>query len=214
MSLFRKRTSDAAVSRLNLKTVCPAVPHWVPGGLGSFPMGRVCGARSLLHVWTTGLQLCNGLSEIGDDFCLLLVWRNHFVNSIVLLDGCIHQVVQLCSHFFCLDNFLCSCLIGKGQVAGGHAVDVAHIRKCGHPMILPVNPCMVKEGMMFPLLPWEHHFPTVESMFGASHHHHFLGDGHTCVLCKKLALLLLVRVDGKWKVRIDFLLVTLSSRSG
>ncbi len=58
---------------------------------------------------------------------------------------------------------------------------------------------------MFPLLPCKHHVPTVESMLGDGHHHHFLGDGHTCVLCKSLALLLLAHVNGKWKVRIDSL---------
>ncbi len=43
-------------------------------------------------------------------------------------------------------------------------------------------------------------------MLGSGHHHHFLGDGHACVLCKSLALLLLARVDGKWKLKIDSLL--------
>jgi hypothetical protein len=71
--------------------------------------------------------------------------------------------------------------------------------------LLPVVPSMVKEGRTFPSLPCDHHVPTVESMFGAGCHHHFLGDGHTCVQCKSLALLLLARVDGKWKVRIDSL---------
>jgi hypothetical protein len=33
----------------------------------------------------------------------------------------------------------------------------------------------------------------------------YLADGHTCILCKSLALLLLARVDGKWKVRINSL---------
>ncbi len=95
--------------------------------------------------------------------------------------------------------------IGKGQVAGGHVVDVAHFCKCSHPMILPVVPHMVKEGTTFPLSPCECHVPKVESMLGSSCYHHFLGDGHTCVLCKSLALLLLACVDGKWKVGIDSL---------
>ena len=114
MPLSRKRTSDAAVSHLNPKTVHPAVPHWVPGGLGGSPMGRICLPQSLLHGWTAGLQLCNCLSEIGNDFYLLLVCHDQLVNRIVLLDGCVRQVVQQCSHFLHLDNFLCGCLIGKG----------------------------------------------------------------------------------------------------
>jgi hypothetical protein len=61
---------------------------------------------------------------------------------------------------------------------------------------------------MFPLLPCNPHVPIVESMLGFGRHHLFPGDGHTCVLCKSLALLLLVRVDGKWKVRIDSLVET------
>jgi hypothetical protein len=72
-------------------------------------------------------------------------------------------------------------------------------------MILPVVPHMVKEGTKVLLLPCKHHVSTVESMLGFGHHHHFLGDGHTCVLCKNLALLLLARLDGKWKVGIDSL---------
>jgi hypothetical protein len=64
-------------------------------------------------------------------------------------------------------------------------------------MILPVVPHMVKEGTTFPLSPCKNHVPTVESMFGAGRHHHFLGDGHTYVLCESLALLLLARVNGE-----------------
>ncbi len=81
-------------------------------------------------------------------------------------------------------------------------VDVTHFRKCSCPVILPVIPHMVNEGMAFPLLPCKCHVPTVESMLGAGRHHHFL---HTCILCKSLALLLLAHVDGKWKVGIDSL---------
>ncbi len=79
-------------------------------------------------------------------------------------------------------------------------ISVAHFRKCSHPMILPVVPCMVKEGMAFPLLSCKHHVPTVKSMLGSGCYHHFLRNGYTCVLCKSVALLLLVRVEGKWKV--------------
>ncbi len=68
-------------------------------------------------------------------------------------------------------------------------VDVVHFHKCSHPVILPVVPRMVKEGMTFPLSPCECHIPTVESMLGSSRHHHFLGDGHAYALCKSLALL-------------------------
>ncbi len=84
-------------------------------------------------------------------------------------------------------------------------VDVAHFCKCGRPMILPVVQRMVKEGTVFPFLPCKRHVPTAESMLGSGCHHHFLGDGHTCVLCKSLALLLLAHVDGKWKVGINSL---------
>jgi hypothetical protein len=42
-------------------------------------------------------------------------------------------------------------------------------------------------------------------MLGACCHHHFVGDGHTCILCKNLALLLLAHVDGECKVRINSL---------
>ncbi len=68
MSLSRKRTSGAAVSHLNPITVHPEVPRWVPGGLGGSPMGRVCTPQSLLCGRTAGLQLCNGLGEIGNEF--------------------------------------------------------------------------------------------------------------------------------------------------
>jgi hypothetical protein len=64
---------------------------------------------------------------------------------------------------------------------------------------------MVKEGMAFPFLPCKRHVPTAKNMLGSGPHHHFLEDGHTCVLCKILALLLLACVDGEWKVGIDSL---------
>jgi hypothetical protein len=64
---------------------------------------------------------------------------------------------------------------------------------------------MVKEGMAFPISPCKHHVPTVECMLGSGRHHHFLEDGHACILCKSLALLLLAPVDGKWRVGINSL---------
>ncbi len=109
MSLFRKRTSGTAVSYHNPKTVHPAVPRWVPGGLGGFPMGRLCAAQSLLRGWTASLQLCNGLSEIGNDFCLLLICHDQLVNCIVLLDGCICQVVQQSSNAAIFSAWTISC---------------------------------------------------------------------------------------------------------
>ncbi len=96
-------------------------------------------------------------------------------------------------------------VIGKGQVAGGHAVDVAHLHERGCPVNHPVVPCVIREGMVSPLLSCESHVPTVESMFGPGCGHHLLGDGYTSILSKHLALLLLVHVDGKGKVRIDSL---------
>ncbi len=59
---------------------------------------------------------------------------------------------------------------------------------------------------MFSLTPCKHHVPTVESMLGPGCDHHFLGVGHACILCKCLALLLLARVDGKWKVGFNSLI--------
>jgi hypothetical protein len=101
-------------------------------------MGRILAPCPLLHRGTAVLQLCNGLCEIGDDFHLLLVCCNQLVNCIILLDGGVCQVVEQCCHLLCLDNSLCSCLIGKGGVAGCHAADVAHFCKCGRPVIFPV----------------------------------------------------------------------------
>jgi hypothetical protein len=44
-------------------------------------------------------------------------------------------------------------------------------------------------------------------MLGPGLSHHFFGDGHACILCERLALLLLVlaHVDGEWKVKMDSL---------
>ncbi len=83
-------------------------------------------------------------------------------------------------------------------------VDVAYFRKCCHPLILPVVPHVLMKGTAFPLSPCKGHVPT-ESMLGPGCDHHFFEDGHICVLCKRLALLLLARVDGKWKVGINSL---------
>jgi hypothetical protein len=197
ISFSGKRTSGAAVSHLNPKTVHPAVPCRVLFWLGGSPMGRVLMSRPLLHWGTAVLQLCDGLCEIGHNFCLLLVSCDQLVDCIILLDGGICQVVKQHGHLLCRDDFLCSYLIGKGQVARGHAVDVAHSHKHGCPVILSAVPRMVKEGTAFSLLPCKHHVSAVESMLGSGHHHHFLGDGHTCVLCKSLALQMIARVDGK-----------------
>jgi hypothetical protein len=72
-------------------------------------------------------------------------------------------------------------------------------------MVLPVVPPVLKEGMTFPLSPYKHHVPTVESMLGLVCYHHFLGDGHTCILQERLELLLLACVDCKWEVGINSL---------
>ncbi len=65
---------------------------------------------------------------------------------------------------------------------------------------------LFNRGKGIPLSPHERHVPIVESMLGTGPDHHFLGDGHACVLHKHLALLLLECVDDKWKVGIDSLI--------
>ncbi len=129
MSLSGKRTSGAAVSYLNPKTVRPAVPCSGSFWLGGPPMRRTLALHPLLHQETAILQLGNALCEIGYNFCLLLVRFDQLVCCIILLDGGIHQVIKQCCHLLCLDDFLCSCLISKGHVARGHVVDVAHFHK-------------------------------------------------------------------------------------
>ncbi len=96
-------------------------------------------------------------------------------------------------------------MIGKGRVTGGHAVDVTHLRKHGRLVVLPVDPCVIREGMAFPLLPCKSHVPTVESMLGPGRDHHFLRDGYASILCKHIALLLLELAEGKEKIGIDLL---------
>ncbi len=78
MSFTGKRTSADAVSNLNPKAVHSAVPYRVPFGLGGSPMGRILAPCPLLYEGTAVLQLCNGLCEIGDDFCLLLLIVSFF----------------------------------------------------------------------------------------------------------------------------------------
>jgi hypothetical protein len=70
--------------------------------------GRVCAAQLLLRGWTARLRFCNGLSEIGNDFCLLLVRCNQLVNRIVLLDGSLCQVVQQCTAIFSAWTISCA----------------------------------------------------------------------------------------------------------
>ncbi len=96
-------------------------------------------------------------------------------------------------------------LIGQGQVARGHAVDVTHLSKCGHPVDLPLVPPMIREGMASPLSPYKSHVPTVEHMFGPGRDHHFLRDGYASNLSKCLAFLLLACVVGKGKFGINSL---------
>ncbi len=108
--------SGAAVSHLYPISMCPAVPHCVPPWLGGAPMGRALPSRSLLSWWTTVLHLGNGRFQIGDNFCLLLVCCNQLVNSVILLNGRVFQVVKQHCHLLCLEDFLGSCLVGEGQL--------------------------------------------------------------------------------------------------
>jgi hypothetical protein len=96
--------------------------------------------------WTAVLQLGDGRCQVSNNFCLLLVCCDQLVNGGILLNGCFCQVVEQRCHLLFLDNFLGSSLIGKGQVAGGHAVDVAHLCKRGRPVHLPVVQCVIREG--------------------------------------------------------------------
>ncbi len=187
-----------AVSQFYLASMCPSVSHSVPPWLGGAPVGRALLSWSLPSGWTAVLQLGNCPCQVSDIFCELLVCLNQLVNGVVLLNGCICQVVE-CRHLLRLDDFWGSGLNGQGQVARGHAVDVAHLSKCGHPVDLPLVPPVIREGMASPLSPCKSHFPTVERMFGPGCDHHFLRDGYASVLSKYLAFLLLVCVDGKGK---------------
>jgi hypothetical protein len=65
-------------------------------------MGRVLTSCSLLSWWTAVLQLGSGCRQSGDNFCLLLVCHDQLVNSIILLDGGICQVVKQHLHLLCL----------------------------------------------------------------------------------------------------------------
>ncbi len=87
MSCFGIGESGAAVSHLTPKAVRPAVPRRVPPlWLGGGLMGRALTSRPLLSWWTASLQLDNGLCEIGNHCCLLLVSCNQLVNCIIFLD--------------------------------------------------------------------------------------------------------------------------------
>jgi hypothetical protein len=205
MFFFGIEARGIAVSQFYLSSMCPTVSHSVPPWLGGALVQRALLSWSLPSGWTAVLQLGNGCCQVGDNFCLLLVCLNQLVNGVVLLNGCICQVVELCCHLLCLDDFLGSSLIGKGPVAEGHAVDVAYLSKRGHPVDLPFVPPVIRKGTASPLSPCKSHVPTVERIFGPGHGRHFLRDGYSSVMSKHLAFLLLACVDGKEKFGINSL---------
>jgi hypothetical protein len=159
--------------------------HCLVGGLPSFNLAMA--AVRLVII----LQVA-GLSQPACQWCCSFEWM-HLPNCRVILPSSPPG------------QFLGSSLIGQGQVARGHAVDVPHLSKCGHPADLPLVPPVIREGTASPLSPCESHFPTVERMFGPSRDHHFLRDGYSSVLSKCLAFLLLACVDGKGKFGMNSL---------
>ncbi len=64
-------------------------------------------------------------------------------------------------------------------------------------MRLPVVPCLVHDGLTFPLMPCKFHPAAGDRGFGASRYHCGLGDGDAGVVGEGLAFFLLACVDGK-----------------
>ncbi len=128
-------------------------------------------------------------------------WQPGFDGGI-LLNGCMHQIVQGRSHLLCLVEFgglICT----KCCVAGSHAIDIAHLGKDGGPMGLPVGPSVVNNWAMFPLAPGQHHVAACQGMLGTCGDHGFVGDGNTGIGGKDLTFFLLPHVDGKGEAGVD-----------
>ncbi len=88
-------------------------------------------------------------------------------------------------------------------VAGGHAIDIAHLGKGSGPMGLPVGLSVVDNWAMFPLAPGQRHVAARQGVLGTCGDHGFVGDGDTGIGGEDLTFLLLPCVDGKGEAGVD-----------
>jgi hypothetical protein len=159
-----QQACGAGVANLDLVTMHPAVSDFVPSRFGVAPVREADtgfrqrgGSRWCGRGWDTGgAHSCNGEFDVGDCFGEPCIGGQKILNGGILLNGCVHQIVEVRSHLLCLVEFG-SLICAKRSVPGSHAFDVLHFGKGGSPMGLPVGPSVVDRRAKFPLVPCQHH---------------------------------------------------------
>jgi hypothetical protein len=152
----------AGVANFDLVTLCPAVPKLVPSRFGVAP---VRGADTGFRHWggshwcrrswdASGAHLCNRELDFSNGFGEHCVGGHQVFDGVILLNGCICQIVERRSHLLCLFE-LGGLICTKHCVAGSHATetDVTHFGKGSSTMGHPVGPSAVDRRATFPLMP-------------------------------------------------------------
>ncbi len=176
----------ACVPDFDFMSVGPAVTLLVPGGFDRAPMGWMQAHHCQLWGrwsggWCRHLQW-NGHPRRGlvGEGCMHLAGEKHahhcclhlleglrklrvgcdkVVDSNVLFDWRIGEVVERCSDLVCL-VLLLSSVGAKYSLACRHVVDVVHFGKGCHPVGFPGGPGVVGNGMMVPLAQCHGHVAT------------------------------------------------------
>ncbi len=200
------------MANLDLVAVLPAVPNLVPSRFGVAPVrGADTGFRQgqggrssrCGRGWDAGCaHLCNGKLDVRDGFGECGVGGDQVFDGGVLLNGCVHQIVEGRCHLLCLFK-LGSLICTKCCLIGCQVIDIAHLGKGGGPVDLPVGPSVVEDWATFPLVPGQRHVAACQGMIGTCGHHGFAGDGDSGIGGKDLTLLLLPCVDSKGEAGVN-----------
>jgi hypothetical protein len=113
MADLARRASGAVMANLDLVAMCPAVPDLVPSWFG---VSLVGGANTCLHqggrsCWCVrgryfgGTHLCNGELDVGDGFGEHCIGGHQVLDSGVLPNCCVCQIVKGRSHLLRLFKF-------------------------------------------------------------------------------------------------------------
>ncbi len=163
MAGLARHACGTGVANLDLVAVRLAVTNLFPSRFGVAPVrgadtgfrhwGRSCWCG---RGWDTGsTHLCDGELDVGNGFGEHCIGGHQVLDGGILLNGCIHQIVERRSCLLCLFEF--GGISAKCCVTGSHANDVAHFCKGSGPMGLPVGPSVVGRQAMFPLTPGQCH---------------------------------------------------------
>jgi hypothetical protein len=165
MDGLAQQACGAGVANLDLISVCPAVPDFVPSRFGVAPVRGVdtgfchwgrshwCGRGSDAG----GTHLCDQELDVSKGFVEHCISSHQVLDGGVLFNGCLCQIVERRSHLLCLFEFG-GLICAKRCVAVSHAIDVVHFYKGSGTMGLPVGLSVVDRWATFPLASGPWHF--------------------------------------------------------